>query len=175
MDKIDEIIKELKTKCDGRGEKMEAFIRSMLKNYSEVLGFTELEIIESLEKKRTYWCLNYYQEANMPKLEKDIVIFNTLDEFRKKFPSHKFRCPICGGVSTDPQTCDSGKEMEKGKICDWKSYGLFGTMGKGYGFIIKDDFLEYAVIYDIFRPIELEGIENEKEMDAVLSLERRKM
>ena len=127
-----------------------------------------MEILEAFAKKRSYSVINYYQKGNFPSLGgQNVKIFETKDDFLKAFPSKKFICPCCDGISTDPNTCNSGdlmtqeKRSKKGKItqkseiCNWKSYGLFGTLGEGYGFIIKDKFIEDPIIYDIFQPIEL--------------------
>lgn len=135
-------------------DETERFIRNMIKNYSAILGYSEADILRKIEGRRDYWSANYYQAANFPKLE-NVKVFETVKELQQTFPSHKFVCPACNGISTDPNTCNSGKEMSKGKICDWKSYGLFGTFGKGYRFVVKEDFLNRPVVYEIFMPIEM--------------------
>ena len=66
---------------------------------------------------------------------------------------------MCKGITTDYQECNSGKKMSKGKICNWKSYGLFGTCGKGYTCLVKEGFLEHPKVYNIFKPIELTEIQ----------------
>lgn len=131
------------------------WIKDMVKHYSETLGFSEDDIIEKLEEKRTYWSANYYQEYNQPRLDKNVVIFDTFDDFMKVFPSHKFRCSICGGITTNPYECNSGVKRKDGKICDWKVWGLLKGHD-GFRFTIKDKFLENPRIDDIFKPIELE-------------------
>ena len=52
----------------------------------------------------------------------DVFVFENAAELRAKC-GNQFICPNCGGISTDPYKCNSGKEV-KGKICDWKAYGL---------------------------------------------------
>lgn len=136
-------------------KKMGEFLNKKLENYSKVLGYSKLEIMKAIEAKRDYNVRNYYQEANFPELVGNIDIYETIDNFLKRFPSKKFICPACSGISTDPNECNSGKEISKGKICDWKSYGLFGCAGKGYKFIIKKGFLENAHVWEIFKPVEL--------------------
>ena len=113
-----------------------------------------LDILISIEGRRDYNARNYYQRAKFPLIE-DIDVYDTMQDFKNKFPSGKFICPACEHISTDPETCNSGKEISKGKICDWKSWGLFGTAGKGYKFIIKNDFLNRPIVWDIFKPKEL--------------------
>lgn len=140
---------------ENRAKKVGGFLRETLANYSKVLGFSEDKIMHAIEERRNYCVNNYYQRANFPKLDENIKIYETKDDLFKECPSKEFICPSCEGVSTDPQQCNSGKETSKGKTCDWKSYGLFGTAGKGYKFIIKDEFLIGGVVWDIFMPKEL--------------------
>lgn len=131
------------------------WIKKMVKNYSEKLGFSEADIIEKFEEKRTYWSANYYQPCTQPELDDKVVIFDTLEDFKKAFPSGKFRCGICNGITTDPNKCNSGVKLKSGIICDWKTYGLFPSPNV-FRFTIKKDFLERPYIYSIFQPIELE-------------------
>jgi len=126
-------------------------------NYANKLGYTQQEVLNALESKRSYWALNYYQSSRFPKITNNTHIYPSYTDFACKFPSHRFRCPCCNGLSTDPSTCDTKLPAKtKSGICDWKAYGLFGTLGKGYRFVVKDTFLENPVIYDIFKPLELE-------------------
>jgi hypothetical protein len=109
------------------------------KHYAEKLGLNWEDILDSWEADRTYWYMNYYQESNQPEINGDKVkAFETVDEMLKSIGDKKFRCPACGGISTNPYECNSGLEMSKGKICDWKVYGLFGDMGKGVFVYCKD-------------------------------------
>lgn len=140
---------------DKRFKEKLQWIKDMVKHYSEVLGFSEEDIIEKLEERRTYWSANYYQEYNQPKLDDKVVIFDNLEQLQKIFPSGKFRCSICGGITTNPYECNSGIKRKDGKICDWKVYGLLKAHD-GFRFTIKDKFLETLRIDDIFKPIELE-------------------
>ena len=168
----EEIIEILKQKAreswggqpgEDRATELESFLRKTLTNYSAVLGYTEEEILTKIEGRRDYSATNYYQEANFPCLE-NIEIFETTEQLRQKFPSHKFVCPMCHGISTDPNTCNTGLFMDKKKkkVCDWKSWGLFGTMGAGYKFVVKEDFLKHPIVHEIFMPIELKKEEQWK-------------
>lgn len=161
----EEIIEILKQKAregwggqtgEDRATELERFLRKTLINYSTILGYTEEEILVKIEGWRDYSAINYYQEANFPRLE-NIEIFETAEQLRQKFPSHKFVCPMCHGISTDPNTCNSGLFMDKKKkkVCDWKSWGLFRTAGAGYRFVIKEDFLTRPIVHEIFMPVEL--------------------
>ena len=92
--------------------------------------------------------MNYYQNCNQPKIKgKNFIVVETVDDaqnLRKK----GFRCPACNGISTNSVKCNSGKKLGN-IICDWKAYGLFGTMGKGLNVFIK----ETVIGYHIFMPI----------------------
>ena len=78
----------------------------------------------------------------------NVHVFDTLEDYKKAFPSGKYICPKCEKESTDPYECSQEK-------CDWKVYGLFGDLGKGIKVIVKDKFLEHPVPMNIFKPIEL--------------------
>jgi len=144
-----------------RAQRVEEFIRDKTEKYSQIIGCTPLEALIALEKKRSYSAGNYYQEANFPDLKGGVMLFNSILEFKNRFPSKQFRCPMCKGVSTNPKTCNTNLPMSDGKTCDWKSWGLFGTVGKGLRFIVKEEFLKDGCVYEIFMPIELEVKENE--------------
>lgn len=139
---------------DNRATRVENFIRSKTAQYADRLGFTPVHILTSMETARRVTAPNHYQEACYPNLD-GVIVFDNAKEYRRCFPSHRFICPACSGISTDPTVCDSGVVDKHGDTCDWKAFGLFGTMGKGFRFVIKDTFLEKAVVYEIFKPIEL--------------------
>jgi hypothetical protein len=153
----EKLISELKKKTaedfsEKSAEELEVFLRKMLANYSEVLGYPEDEILTRLEERRDYSAVNFYQTANYPCLE-DVDVLEDEAAVKVKLSSKQFKCPACGGISTNPHVCNSGKELSKGKICDWKSYGLMGTLGEGYKFVVKSNFLNNPIVYDIFPPI----------------------
>jgi hypothetical protein len=108
-------------------------------HYEQKTGVPATEILDAWEEKRDYWFLNYYQEANQPVILGDgsVRVFDTKDDALASIVSPQFRCPMCGGVSTNAYVCNSGKEMSAGKICDWKVYGLMGHLGKGVFVFIK--------------------------------------
>lgn len=123
------------------------------KNYAEASGKSVFDILEAFESRRDYWYMNFYQECNQPKIKDGSVrIFDTNEAFRKSVGDKGFRCPACGGISHKPQECDSGI-VKNGKVCDWKSYGLFGTMGKGVHVFI----IENLRLVEIFHPVAWEG------------------
>ena len=146
---------------EGRAVELEAFLRKMLSGYSSVLGISQSDLLAAFESRRDYSAINYYQAANFPDLS-GVVLLENLAEFKQRYPSHKYRCPSCGGESTNPYECNTGLSVGKGKkaiTCDWKAYGLFGTVGKGMRVAFRDGFLEHGKIEEIFMPIEVESIE----------------
>lgn len=109
------------------------------KHYGEKLNIPWESILDSWEEMRSYSWNNYYQEANQPEIKHGKVkVFETVDDLTNSFNGLGFRCPRCNGVSSSPYECDSGKEIESGKKCDWKVYGLFKDMGKGVFVYVKD-------------------------------------
>ncbi len=130
---------------EQRAVALETFVTEIIAHYSEKLGFTEIEILKALEKRRNYCAVNYYQAANFPRLD-DVHIYETQAELLEKIDAREFRCPSCSGISSNPYECNAGD-------CDWKSYGLFKTLGKGYRFTIRESFLEHGKIDEIFMPV----------------------
>ncbi len=122
--------------------------------YAKAMGKTELETLELFAKSRTCNYTNWFQEANFPILS-EVYIFDTIDDFKAKFPSKQYQCPNCNGISTNPQVCNSGKEIKGKEICDWKVFGLFGDLGKGIKVIVKDLFTDIPKPTAMFKPIEL--------------------
>lgn len=121
------------------------------KHYGSMTGLGPSDILNSWEARRNYWYMNYYQESNQPEIKGDSVrIFESEDELHRSVGDKGFRCPMCEGISSDPYKCDSGLKMGKtAKTCDWKSYGLFGTLGKGVYVFVKSRMLGNS----IFKPI----------------------
>lgn len=119
-------------------------------HYAEHTGIPATDILTAWERQRTYWYMNFYQDRNQPLITQGKVkVFNTVEDMLASIGNPSFRCPACSGVSTSPYACNSGLEMSKGKICDWKSYGLFGPLGKGIHIFVKDR----MKIEEIFMPI----------------------
>jgi hypothetical protein len=106
-------------------------------HYSEKLSIPAEEILNSWEVARDYWYMNYYQDCKQPLINTESVrVFNTIDDMLVAVGEKKFRCPLCGGVSTNPYECNSGvivPKIKDGKDgpCNWKVYGLLGDLGKG--------------------------------------------
>jgi len=128
------------------------------KHYQEKTGIDWKDILKGWEEQRTYWYENFYQECNQPEIKTDnVIVVKNREEFFSKYPSKKFICPYCKGITTDPNSCNSGVKVKllngKGKeeICNWCSGGLFGTLDGGVHVFLKDDLR----LILIFKPIEL--------------------
>jgi len=146
---------------ERRATIVEAFLRKRIPEYAQAFDLSEDEVMEAVEGRRSYCAVNYYQEATFPSLE-GVRVFENREALEAAIPpGTKFRCPACKGESTNPYTCNSGKVIERlggGKgVCDWKSFGLFHTMGKGLRFTIKDGFLEKPMVDEIFLPVVFEN------------------
>lgn len=118
-------------------------------HYAEKTGLSAIDILNAWEKDRSYWYMNYYQDCKQPEIKDDNVrVFETIEDLRKSIGRAEYRCPACNGVSNSAYECNSGVEV-KGKVCDWKSYGLFGTLGKGVTVYVKSELKGQQ----IFKPI----------------------
>lgn len=132
------------------------WIKERAIHYAEKTGLNASDILASWESGRNYWYMNYYQDSKQPKIEGDHVrVFDTLADCQKSIVRSEFRCPRCNGVSKNPYECESGLEMSKGEICDWKVYGLFGDLGKGVHVFVKEKMIGQT----IFMPIAWESVD----------------
>ena len=135
----------------GPLEKIE-WIIERAKHYQLKTGKPYQEIIDIWVSKKNYWYINYFQEANQPLITgEDVYLFENIEEAKESFKELGFRCHRCGGISKSPKECDTNIVIDK-KTCDWKAYGLFGTLGKGVTIILKDT----ISIENIFKPIAYE-------------------
>lgn len=109
-----------------------AWAVAQAKHYAEKTGVSAVEILNAWEKGRDYWYMNYYQEANQPKLEGErIRVFDTVEQMLASIGEPQFRCPKCSAVSKSPYECSVAP-------CDWKVYGLFRDLGKGVYVFVKE-------------------------------------
>jgi hypothetical protein len=116
------------------------WIIARAEHYAKKTGIPAERILDAWEKERDYWYMNFYQDCNQPLLDaKNVRVFDTMDDLKAAIGNKGFRCPACGGISKSPYECDSGIELEKGKICDWKVYGLLGDLGKGVFVFVKSE------------------------------------
>lgn len=128
------------------------WIQDRANHYEECTGVSAIEVFEAWEERRTYWFQNFYQDANQPLIDERVRVFDNREAFLASLAGLGFRCPACGAVSTDPNACDAGTTIN-GKVCDWKAYGLFGTMGKGAHVVLRRSPDGYIVQAEIFKPV----------------------
>ena len=139
-----------------RRDAVRDLIADVCDEYSKAFGMTPAEIFESIEAQRDYWAVNYYQRANFPSLD-GVTIYEDEDHLRRVIDGRGFRCPRCKGVTQDPYVCKSGEDMEPGKPCDWKSFGLFGCLDGGHTVLMRSKFPEFVQPQTIFMPVALES------------------
>ena len=140
---------------EERAEQLEKYLREKLADYSSALDIPQEEILRAWEEQRTYSAINYYQECNQPSIKAGKVkVFDSVDDMLKAIGDKQFRCPACEGISNNPYKCNSGKEMSKGKVCDWNVGGLFGDLGKGTHVFCKDKMRGET----IFTPVSWEEV-----------------
>lgn len=116
--------------------------------YAKLTGKTRDEVLTAWEEQRTYWYMNFYQEANQPEIKTEgINIFLHEDwikalttKFGTDSKQWKFKCASCGNVQSQQDFIDNGAKEHvdnvyysclgryvKGKGCDWTLGGLFQT------------------------------------------------
>jgi len=134
--------KKGKVKCFHRYCNTFKWVIDRAKHYSHKIGVDIGDILDTWEEDRRYWYMNYYQDANQPKLTgNDVIVFDTMELFTNAVRvCPGFRCPACGKVTKDPYRCEH---------CDWKSYGLFGCLGKGIHIFIKDKMKGETIFFPI--------------------------
>lgn len=137
------------------------YIINKCNEYSKFLDLSPLEVFQALEKSRTYSYPNFYQESNQPSFNDDrVFLFDTQADLLASVQQKKgFICPSCGGITMKSSMCNL-KNSEGGR-CNWKAYGLFGTLGKGIHIAVKDGFAERAIIQEIFLPVAMRDMVNE--------------
>jgi len=150
---------------DSREPEWKKTIMEIVEHYAKHLELDAVSVFNALESSRTYWYANYYQWAKLPKLEGDVYVYETEKEMLDAVqPARGFRCPACKAVTPDSTECHS-QVVKDGRVCNWKAYGLFGTMGEGVQILVKEDWMENPMVHSIFKPIALEesdGLVDEK-------------
>ena len=129
------------TKCMHKYCDKFKWVLDRAEHYAELLATTKEIILQQWEEQRRYWYMNYYQESNQPPLAK-VKIFEDLEALKASILDKGFRCPKCNGVSTDPYDCTCTD-------CNWKSYGLFGTMGKGVDVLVKTSNVKNHIFFPV--------------------------
>lgn len=120
-----------------------------VQHYADKTGLNACDILDAWEDHRDYWYMNYYQDCNQPEIKGDAVrVFDDIPQAQAAIGKREFRCPSCNGVSSDPNRCNASADR-----CNWASYGLFGTMGKGAYVFIKSELRGQ----EIFMPVAWES------------------
>lgn len=139
------------------------FIKSMTKNYSEVLGYSEVEILAAMETERQSIPSNYYNANNFPLLDEKVKIFETTNELFDSIKQNRFICPCCKQEQMNPYTCESGF-IDNEKECDLRKHSILKSLSnsiatnyKKFRFTIKDTFLDKPMIDDCFLPVEYQN------------------
>lgn len=142
---------------ERRAEALEAAVREILAEYAAAFNVAEGKLLAALERSRTYQAASFYRRTNFPRLD-DVTLLDNMRDFKKRFPSGCFRCPVCGGVSTNPIRCNSNLEVgDEGGVCEGKSYGVDASAGRVMRVAFREGFLDKPGVTEIFVPIELEG------------------
>lgn len=138
-------------------ETVRVFILDRIPHYAEYLNLSPFQILEAMERDRDISVPNYYQNATFPRLDiNSVYVLRDLEHYKQIVGVAGFRCPSCGEISPeDPYRCGA---VKGGVKCGWKSYGFFRTMGKGLRLLLRDQFLNEAVVYEIFMPVALEHL-----------------
>lgn len=138
-------------------KELREFLYTRIRHYANVLGYHPYEILQALELRRKVTAPNYYRDACFPLLDRnEVYLLRNLEHYRQIVGVTGFRCPACGNISLEnPYECvQSGLQ----KACGWKSYGLFGTQGKGLRIILREHFLTDPYVHEIFMPVALEHL-----------------
>lgn len=162
MSKLDELLEGFRSdkgwnteNRDGshRFDKEIEWIGQMINEYAEYFKMPVDEVVEIMEKKRTYSWSNYYKKANFPDVSSfgELVgVYKTFEEFQEYAERHwkGFKCPSCGNIGGHAQECVH--RIEKDGKCDWCSYGFFQS---GTRVIILENGFETI---PIFEPVPLD-------------------
>jgi hypothetical protein len=144
---------------ERRARELEAFLREMLPEYAAALGVAQAELLAALEYSRGARTIGYYRRSNFPGLD-SVTLLGNMREFKKRYPSGRFRCPFCGGVTTHPTQCNSGLEIAAGEVrrtCDGKAYRADPGAGQAMRVAFREGFLERPGVIEVFMPLEAEG------------------
>ena len=133
-----------------------SWVLARVKHYAEKTGIEAAALLDAWEKQRGYWYMNFYHDGNQPEIEAagKVHVFETVADLQQSIGQSGFRCPACEGVSKNPYECDSGlKRMGGEKTCDWKSYGLFSTLGKGAYIFVKAELRGQNIFWPVAWPV----------------------
>lgn len=149
-----------KSKCFHKYCDTYKWIIDRAMHYAKKLDIEYLEVLDQWEERRTYWYMNYYQEAQQPLLDSEnIVMLNEWrSELKKRFgddpKNWKFVCPACGHIQSCGDFEDEGYQREnayyncigrfkKGVGCTWTIGGLLN--------IHKTTVIKKCTAYPVFE------------------------
>lgn len=124
-----------------------AFISWILDWYAKMYQKNKLETLEIITKSANISYCNWFQNANLPKID-NVYVYKNAEDFFTKHPEKKYICPKCEWVSTNPCECNAW-------WCDWKVYGLFSDLWKGISIFFTDEIENSGKPQKIFKPINL--------------------
>ena len=140
-----------------------SYIKIITKNYSEVLGYSESDVLSAMERERKSIPSNYYNASIFPILDEKVKIFSTTSELFGSIKMNKFICPCCKQEQVNPYICESGF-VDKEKECDLRKNSILKSLStksikeyKKFRFTIKDTFLDKPMIDDCFLPVEFQN------------------
>ena len=165
---LDEI-KKITTESHGskKATALVYFIIKKLREYSDKFRISQNYLWELWEKDNMTAPIDHYTEENYPSLD-GLIVFRDQADFLQKYPSRKYRCPYCRGVSNSFSGCDSGLLVSRIngtglEECNWSAGGLFeiGT--------IKVISARGGAPDTIFMPLEEEAVRFEKMLHEVVT------
>ena len=140
-----------------------SYIKTITKNYSEVLGYSETDILKAMERERKSIPSYYYNSSIFPILDEKVKIFSTTSELFGSIKMNKFICPCCKQEQINPYFCESGF-VDNEKECDLRKHSILKSVStkilkeyKKFRFTIKDTFLDKPMIDDCFLPVEFQN------------------
>lgn len=143
---------------------MSLFIQERIKQYSNKLELAPAEVLQKIDQCRDCLPPLFYNESVLPDLD-EVVCYATTAEMNEAINTYQegFKCPDCGGISTNPITCTVLKFSNESKswlTCGWS---LLDSNLKHHKntysnqcitrLLIKSEFLSRPVVHTIFTPI----------------------
>lgn len=169
MDKLNQLIQKFEQDESWNTENLDGthrfdnelqWLARTVREYAEYFKLSVDDVVEIMEKNRTYSWPNYYQPSNFPSVSSfgELAgVFRTYEEFQEYTKQHwkGFRCPVCGSIGDHPQECVH--RIRQDGQCDWCAYGLFQSGTKVM--VLESGFKAIP----IFEPVPLEKKEESEE------------
>lgn len=119
------------------------FVVERSQHYADILKVPVEDVLSAWEAARNYATVNYYQNANFPKITGDVLLMDSEKQFKDFCAGKGFMCGNCRKNIYSPYEC---------ALCGWKTWGLFGP-GKGATFVVLKPAMRGQWI---FRPYVME-------------------